>query len=138
MQPHTITPFSSAALRARQIFVALLQLGAGTLALLLWTGCGSNASTPPAGSANAAPVRPPAHLAALAAEAKPLSSLGTAVVKSVFQNAPESGRDPFFPNSKRRAVKVTEAAATPRLPLHSYLKLVGIRPGTDRPMALIN
>ena len=59
------------------------------------------------------------------------------VPKSVFQLGAQSGRDPFFPDSTRGTAK-TEGALASRLPLVSYLKLVGIRPGTTRPMALIN
>ena len=66
------------------------------------------------------------------------STNGVALVpKSVFQLGAQSGRDPFFPDSNRGTAN-TDGALASRLPLVSYLKLLGIRPGTTRPMALIN
>jgi hypothetical protein len=55
----------------------------------------------------------------------------------LFHLDPKFGRDPFFPGSRLGPDGADESMAV-RLPLVSYLKLLGIRPGTTRPMALIN
>lgn len=61
------------------------------------------------------------------------------VPQSVFHIDPRFGKDPFFPGASRSVAKAAGAAPAPvLLPLVSYLKLAGVRPGTRRPMALIN
>lgn len=106
------------------------------LLLTVAAGCGSEpaaaASSGAAASASSKPASAPA-LPGEGAEKLPEAP------KSVFQAKLATGRDPFFPHLSRGPAKAAEAAiSTPRLPTISYLKLVGIRPGTTRPMALIN
>jgi hypothetical protein len=106
----------------------------GALLLAALAGCGSEpeAATSRPGSATVA------ALPGGAAGAAHSTNAPVAGVQSVFHAGSGAGRDPFFPDSSRRATKVADAAPVAPLPLASYLKLVGIRPGTTRPMALIN
>ncbi len=54
------------------------------------------------------------------------------------------GKDPFFPRTTRLPKTATASADTatsemvPRLPLSSYVRLTGLWPSKNRPMALIN
>jgi hypothetical protein len=102
---------------------------------LIFAGCGSK---PPAQSAApaATPVKLPAAASAPAQSGKSTNAL--AELKSVFRIDARKCRDPFFPQLTRAAETSAVEAASIRLPLVSYLKLVGIRSGTARPMALIN
>jgi len=106
--------------------------GALTLGALI--GCGSD---PVATVAKASTVAVNPAGGATAAVPANHSTNGFGSLLSVFHAGPDSGRDPFYPNAHRGPVKNSESAST-RLPLLSYLKLVGIRSGTTRPMALIN
>ncbi len=110
---------------------------AGPLASVLLgvalTGCGPD-------SAGTGPQLPRAASSGRAAAAQPpvvATNAIAAVPKSVFQADLPSGRDPFYPGASRGQTK-NGVAAAPQLPLANYLKLVGIRPGTTRPLALIN
>jgi hypothetical protein len=109
-----------------------LSLAAAVAALTL-AGCSSGPSATPSGGA--APTQPKAGTASNPVGDSRTNSLA-AVPKSTFHIEPQFGRDPFFPGASR-SPKAAAAPAT-RLPTVSYLKLVGIRPGTKRPMALIN
>ena len=109
-------------------------LGLGVLLLVL-CGCGSD----PVTSASA---KTTAGMGAGAAAGSAPGGSGATnnaalTAKSVFHNTLQSGRDPFFPDSRRSAAQALDAAPV-RLPTISYLKLAGIRAGTSRPMALIN
>jgi hypothetical protein len=102
------------------------------LGLALLAGCGTNPQ-PAAKSADRTGMKP------VAADAGTLSRISStqqlaSVPKSVFQGELPSGRDPFFPGSKRSSGKAGEDP----LPLTNYLKLAGIRPGPTHPLALIN
>jgi hypothetical protein len=104
-----------------------------SLFLLALCGCGSDPATP-------ASAKSAVGLGAGAGGAPgggAASTNSTPIVKSVFHNTPQSGRDPFFPDSRRSMAQAVEVAQV-RLPTISYLKLAGIRAGTARPMALIN
>jgi len=97
----------------------------------VWSGCSSEPGAPGPQNAKAA---------AGSTTLIPESTTRSAAVspKSVFAFGSKAGRDPFFPDSTRSATKVATAASAPRAVATSLLKLVGIRPGTQRPMALIN
>jgi hypothetical protein len=104
--------------------------------MLASTGCGSGETSPlvktPAINASASDQRPGAEEATEAVAHTP-----TSVSISTFHaSGPDAGRDPFFPQWNRGASQDALEAAP--LPLFSYLKLVGVRPGTKRPLALIN
>jgi hypothetical protein len=110
-------------------FLCLGQLLASVLLCVALAGCGSEPAAPPKAAL-------PETTAAAAAPGKSTNTLTAA--KSVFHAGVDSGRDPFFPNSNRGLAKKSETAPMPMLPSVSYLKLLGIRPGTNRPLALIN
>lgn len=78
-----------------------------------------------------------AATAALPSEHEP-NPVPQAAPKSVFRTGADAGRDPFYAFAAPTTDAAPEMAAPARLPLISYLKLVGIRAGTTRPMALIN
>jgi hypothetical protein len=106
---------------------------AGVLLVATLAGCGSD------------PAKSGAPISGGAASAKKPAGVfndgGTnkvAVFGSVFHIGPKAGRDPFFPHSDRGAAQTADGIVTAQLPLLSYLKLMGIWPGTTRPMALIN
>jgi|SRR5687768_6654324 len=65
-----------------------------------------------------------------------------AVPKSVFIDNPQSGKDPFFPNSNRRSQTIVRVATTNRAPQVSgvleKLTLKGISGTKGQPLALIN
>jgi hypothetical protein len=113
-----------------------LLLALGAVFALTLVGCSSDPSpSAAAGPANAGKAKAGATANAAATD----SAAGKMVAstrKSVFHVDPQFGRDPFFPGSSRATAKADAPAV--RLPLISYLRLVGIRPGTTRPMALIN
>ena len=111
-------------------FVRPMRFAVAVLLGLVWAGCGSDPV--PAAKANVA--TPAAAAPRAAAAAKSTNALQQ--TKAVFNASVESGRDPFFPHA--RTLPTEESAGTPLLPLVSYLKLLGIRSGTDRPLALIN
>jgi len=113
-----------------------LLLALGAVFALTLVGCSSNPSpTPAASSPNPGIAKPGATPNSSATDSAAGKMVAT-THKSVFHVDPQFGRDPFFPGSSRATAKAD--APTARLPLISYLKLVGIRPGTTRPMALIN
>jgi hypothetical protein len=116
---------------------AILRAGATAVGVLLLAGCGSSA---PASAAKVSPgvvAKGATGALALGVDGKPTQAV--ALVKSTFHVDPKFGRDPFFPASRPELGKQEQdAAPTAPLPLLSYLKLVGIRAGTARPMALIN
>jgi hypothetical protein len=58
--------------------------------------------------------------------------------KSVFIDAADFGRDPFFPNSTRRGQNRSTENGIEEGLISSYLKLTGIWPRQARPLALIN
>lgn len=64
------------------------------------------------------------------------------VPKSVFVNIPESGKDPFFPNSTRRLHTLARVVSTTNAPQTSavwgQLVLKGISGTKAQPLALIN
>ncbi len=64
------------------------------------------------------------------------------VPKSVFVNLPESGKDPFFPNSTRRLNTLARVVSTTNAPQTSaawgQLVLKGISGTKAQPLALIN
>jgi hypothetical protein len=106
---------------------------------LLWTlaGCSSSPATssPTPGSAsNKKPVQNGSSSSAARAETNAVAALP----KSVFRADPQLGRDPFFPGSSRLVAKAEGTAPVLQLPVVSLLKLNGVRPGTSRPMAMIN
>jgi hypothetical protein len=106
------------------------------LVALLCSGCGSG---PVPGRVSTAESEPNAKTSSGAtpstAQAKADS---TVAAKSVFHLGPEAGRDPFFPDSRRRVAKAANDSPVLRLPPVNYLKLVGIWSGKSRPLALIN
>lgn len=117
--------------------IAVWAAGATALWMMLCAGCGSQPAAGAPKSAPAAAAKPAAGASASLHDSK--ASNGLAQVKSVFHLDPKFGRDPFFPGSRPELSRGQDALApTPQLPLMSYLKLVGLRPGTARPMALIN
>ena len=65
-----------------------------------------------------------------------------ALVKSVFVNEPQSGKDPFFPNSTRRLEGIEQAPPTNSAPqpsdLFAKLALKGISGTPGQMLALIN
>jgi hypothetical protein len=108
----------------------------GALILLALSGCGSNESVSlaTATSPGASAKKPSVHSAD---QSQPPASGTAASPRSMFQlGGAEVGRDPFFPHLSRGTGR--ESLDSAPLPLQSYLKLVGIRPGTARPLALIN
>lgn len=120
--------------RARHLSVAVAGLAA--LASLLLAGCGAEpaiASIPKAGNTAAKTV---ATLANQASEVTKTSADDPAI-RSVFHSGPEAGRDPFYPNLSRTKA-ATDSDQPVMLPAVSYLRLVGLRSGTTRPLALIN
>jgi hypothetical protein len=117
--------------------LGLLPRLAGLLLAAALAGCGTDPVSPGANAAGGRAANAPAVSSASGPGA--ISTNGVATVsQSVFHVGAQSGRDPFFPDSTRGTAKASEGAPVSRLPLFSYLKLVGIRPGTTRPMALIN
>ena len=113
----------------------LLPRFAGFLLAAALAGCGTDPVSPGAkGSGDRASKRS-AVASASGAGANSTNAVAS-VPRSVFRLGGQSGRDPFFPDSNRGPK--ADGAAAARLPLVSYLRLVGIRPGTIRPMALIN
>lgn len=109
-----------------------------TVALLasLLAGCSSQPS-PSSSAAHGATGGKAAAGAVKPSESADSAADGSAPV-SVFNLGPKRGRDPFFAYAAPAASEQVVAVPEPQLPLISYLKLVGIRPGTSRPMALIN
>ena len=75
-------------------------------------------------------------------EAKPVAVSAGSNFKSVFINDPSFGRDPFFPNSSRRPLVVTNAVVEvytpppPSVPEDIFLKGVNIL--KDRRLAIVN
>ena len=75
-------------------------------------------------------------------EAKPVAALVGSNFKSVFINDPSFGRDPFFPNSSRRPLVVTNTVvqvftpSPPTVPEDIFLKGVNIL--KDRRLAIVN
>jgi len=107
--------------------------------LLALTGCGSGPGTPDSrGGASSSAGKRPAATAATTALASTNTNSVASIPRSVFQSDLQSGRDPFFPGASRAPAQAAGTTAAQRLPTLSYLKLLGIRPGTTRPMALIN
>jgi hypothetical protein len=103
------------------------------------TGCGSKEAAVQARQ----PViksQPAAQLAAavsVKSDIAPDTDLASDASRSVFHaSGPNSGRDPFFPQARRGTGR--DGIEQAPLPLLSYLQLMGIRPGTKRPLALIN
>jgi hypothetical protein len=105
------------------------------LLLLALCGCGSDPATP-ASAKSTAGLAAGASVGGLSGGTGATNNSALAV-RSVFHNTPQSGRDPFFPDSRRSLAQSVEAAPI-RMPTISYLKLTGIRASTSRPMALIN
>jgi hypothetical protein len=107
------------------------------LASFLLTGCGAEpavASIPKSGMQSGA--RAVASMGPQASAAVKTNA-DSALIQSVFHSGPNAGRNPFFPNLSR-ARTASEAVQPAILPVLSYLKLVGLRSGTARPLALIN
>jgi hypothetical protein len=104
-------------------------------------GCG-----PSGGGKSAAPPKQTAKKGATNAVTTASAPAAAAPVRplSVFEDRPESGRDPFFPASERRMkvasaqTEMEAARAKPQAPLSSYLKLSAIWPNKARPLAMIN
>jgi hypothetical protein len=112
-----------------------LALAAALISMAL-AGCGSSPTVSAQGpglSAKSTAGKPAAGLSA-AASTNALAS----TVQSVFQADLPSGRDPFFPGASRSSAKAAQSEPVSQLPASAYLKLVGLRSGTARPMALIN
>jgi hypothetical protein len=103
--------------------------------LLILCGCGDPAT--PASAKTTTGLGAATGLNGSVAAGLSFTNKSTLLVKSLFHNDPQSGRDPFFPDSRRSLTQAAEAPAV-RLPTISYLKLAGIRAGTSRPMALVN
>ncbi len=122
--------------RRRAPLLTLAIAGLGALGTLLLAGCGAEpaiASIPKAGQTAAKAV---ASLSNSAAEMTKTNADAPAI-PSVFHSGPDAGRNPFFPNLSRTKAAADEAQSV-MLPAISYLRLVGLRPGTARPLALIN
>lgn len=120
----------------RECLSAIGACAAGVL-LIAMAGCGGEpavASIPKAGGSVAGK-----SFTAPAVQASNLSTTNPAAAapQSFFNADLNARRNPFFPNSKQGAEN-SDLTLGSRLPLISYLKLVGIRPGSARPMALIN
>jgi len=107
---------------ARFAFGAFLSLGL--------FGCGSEPTPAPR-------TGPPAATTAATVSATKATNQ-TLVAKSVFHTGAEAGREPFFPKSNQDLAKNNETTSMRTQPTLSYLKLLGIRTGTTRPLALIN
>ena len=137
--PSTFQFPSASAHTVRQRPLRLVASWMASLALgFVLTGCGSGPSAAtPAQPVGAVGEKSAAKPAAAAAEPTPVKPAEVSP-KSVFRTDLRAGLDPFFPKSERRHAKSADTAAAASLPLVSYLKLVGIRSGTTRPMALIN
>jgi hypothetical protein len=122
--------------RTHNYSTGLISAACATLLVLTLAGCGSNPA--PATTGRGAAAAPAAGASAgtnstmTAAVTNPV-----AVVQSHFDATPQAGRDPFFPGASRSPV-AQETAPGLTAPIVSYLKLLGIRSGTARPMALIN
>jgi hypothetical protein len=100
---------------------------------LALTGCGPDSS----GKGPQLPPSASLGRAGAVEHASAATNAAAAVPESMFHADLASGRDPFYPGASRGQAKSGPASA-PQLPLASYLKLVGIRSGTTRPLALIN
>lgn len=116
-------------LEFQRVRLALVLLCFGLIA-----GCGKpGGPTPPAANRSTA---------VSAANTATNSSVGEAMLhKAAFEDRPNLGRDPFFPNSSRRVQQVARAQgeiSRPKLPFSSYLKLSGLAAGKARPLAVIN
>lgn len=105
----------------------------------LWlAGCGGNKDT----NATATPVA--ARTVPRPVSPEPEAPEAAAPIpRSVFSAAITDGRDPFFPDSVRRLPQMVSAAPTTKttarpLPSSDLLKLSGLYPSGDRPLALIN
>lgn len=120
----------------RQLFPATCA-GMALVACLLATGCGTEpaeASIPKSGLQKGA--RAVAGIG-LQTSAAVKTNADLPLIQSVFHSGPDAGRNPFFPNLSR-ARTASDTVQPAMLPVASYLKLVGLRAGTERPMALIN
>ena len=116
--------------KARMVFLLLFGLCA--------TGCSKPATPAPAASPNAAATQKPNATAPKLEPPAPTNEIPTH--KAFFERRP-NGRDPFFPASVRLPRVASDSQLTnqpPRLPLSSYIKLMGIRPSKTRPLAMIN
>jgi hypothetical protein len=81
----------------------------------------------------------PAPLSARPVAQETFSALPDIVFdKSVFVDAPEGGKDPFFPNSKRFEPKAPEAPQPTSVDILKTLFLKGICGTKERMLALIN
>lgn len=109
--------------------------------LVLLVGCGGGKSDAQPGNAGAVG-RPVVKLVGVDPDGTEVVS---AASKSAFSTALTDGRDPFFPDSKRRYPKAATAtgiasskAAAKVLPTSENLKLYGLYSAGKRPLALIN
>ena len=101
--------------------------------MALLAGCGSKPA-PSSNSAGAGASKTLAESGSL--EAK--DAVQAPIPRSVFHAGKDAGRDPFFSSTTAVAEANPDQPAPVRLPIVGYLKLLGIRSGTSRPMALIN
>ncbi|MHC1764801.1 MAG: hypothetical protein AB9869_10945 [Verrucomicrobiia bacterium] len=129
-------PFCGNMRRQRAPLLSLAVAGLAALTSLLLAGCGAEpaiASIPKAGNTAAKTV------ASLANQASELTrtNVDLPAIRSVFHSGPEAGRNPFYPNLSRTKA-ATDLDQPVMLPAVSYLRLVGLRSGTTRPLALIN
>src|SRR5690242_20274266 len=67
----------------------------------------------------------------------PTAAVSNTIPLSVFDDARTAGKDPFFPNSRRRSIEAT-AAVTGATTDVSSLALQGISGTVQRPLAVIN
>jgi hypothetical protein len=108
------------------------------LCLCFSVGCKRAPETPASNAKN------PLKTAAKNSTAVETNAVSVAVVipKSVFSTNVNEGKDPFFPESTRRAHLLAERSAVrtsrPVQARSSYLKLNGLWPSKSRPLALIN
>lgn len=59
-------------------------------------------------------------------------------IKSVFENSPASGKDPFFPKSIRRGTPVSTNSTIEQIPSFTFLALKGISGSKLHRLAIIN
>jgi hypothetical protein len=128
--------------KARSAFVARAWPTACLSLWLAWSaGCGSPTPANTASPTGAAGARTALHPAS--GTNTTASAAAAPVPMSVFATNLDAGRDPFFPSSTRRVPRPTQvaAAATPvatARPSWNLLKLSGIWPSKNRPLAMIN